>query len=292
MNAFSSETYRPDHYRAHPFRHFRSRRKTVQTAAKDDLEYNQKESVMMKSLDTGKFSVTLAPDAIRRTLQEHGLAVVEGLTSEFLATELASALGTIIPHRDSEVSGMTRIKFDSSRAGTAGLQGFSGQALFPHTDRSCLESPPHLILLVCAQQSEEGGVTTMVDGPELMEALKCDFPELLQEMCSPAAACFDDGEYRYKGPLFENARDGSTCVRLRNDRLAFFSAPLADKLKELYSVILAMTRRFELQAGQAYVVNNRRWLHGREAFKGDREMWRYLINWSPPSNGIGFANLR
>jgi alpha-ketoglutarate-dependent taurine dioxygenase len=244
----------------------------------------------MKRLDTNRFSVKLAPDAIRQTLQEHGLAIINGVTTESVATELATTLGTVIPHRDSESSGMTRIKFDGSRAGNAGQQGFSGQALFPHTDRSCLASPPHLILLVCARQSEDGGVTTVVDGPELMDALKCDFPDLLQEMCSPAAACFDDGESRYKGPIFENAPDGSTCVRLRNDRLAFFSAPLADKVKELYSVILAMTRRFELQAGQAYVVNNRRWLHGREAFKGDREMWRYLINWSPPSNGIGFVS--
>jgi hypothetical protein len=115
------------------------------------------------------------------------------------------------------------------------------------------------------------------------------FPDLLEEMCSPGAACFDDGEYRYKGPLFENALDGSTCIRWRNDRLAYFSAPLADKLKELYSVILTMTRRFELQPGQAYIVNNRRWLHGRDAFKGDREMWRYMINWSPPSHGLGFS---
>ena len=242
-----------------------------------------------KKLDTEKFSTDLAPEFIRRILQEQGLAILNGVTSEALATDVAETLGTIIPHRDSESSGMTRIKFDGSRAGNAGQQGFSGQALFPHTDRSCLENPPHLILLVCARQSEEGGVTTVVDGPELMDALRCDFPDLLEEMCSPGAACFDDGEYRYKGPLFENALDGSTCIRWRNDRLAYFSAPLADKLKELYSVILTMTRRFELQPGQAYIVNNRRWLHGRDAFKGDREMWRYMINWSPPSHGLGFS---
>jgi hypothetical protein len=89
-------------------------------------------------------------------------------------------------------------------------------------------------------------------------------------------------EYRRRVPDGSARACERRCLRLRTGRMAFFSAPLADRMTQLYSVILALTQRFELKVGQAYSVNDRRWLHGRDSFKGNREMWRYLVNWSSP----------
>jgi alpha-ketoglutarate-dependent taurine dioxygenase len=43
----------------------------------------------------------------------------------------------------------------------------------------------------------------------------------------------------------------------------------------------------KLSAGEGYVINNRRWLHGRKEFSGEREFLRLLLSdRSPGHKGI------
>jgi alpha-ketoglutarate-dependent taurine dioxygenase len=226
-------------------------------------------------------------EEIRCRLQETGFVLVDHLRSEDEAITLAEGLGDIYAHRDSEPSGLTRIRVWDAGGERAGYRGFTGKALLPHTDRSCLADPPDLLIQACARCSVDGGASIVADGRLLYDVLFKEEPELLREMMAASAARFDDGENVYIGPLFEALADGSISLRLRIDDCIFVSGTLALKFSKLLDYIDKLTWRFSLRPGQAYIVNNRWWLHGREAFEGGREMWRILVHSTKRLN-IGF----
>jgi hypothetical protein len=98
------------------------------------------------------------------------------------------------------------------------------------------------------------------------------------------------GAAGFLGSVFEHQPDGRVAIRLRMDDLARFS-PLAHRaLPALRDASERHTVTFRLSAGEGYVVANRRWLHARRAFAGDRAMWRVIADphprWAIPS---GFA---
>lgn len=84
------------------------------------------------------------------------------------------------------------------------------------------------------------------------------------------------------------------CIRFRQDDLARFSPGVTAVLPELLEVIRTRTVRFKLRAGQGYVLQNGRWLHGRTGFTGRRRMHRILGEPYPAdrlggSVGFGFT---
>jgi alpha-ketoglutarate-dependent taurine dioxygenase len=222
-------------------------------------------------------SLTDRATRITDHLEERGIAFIEGITSDTEAIAIARSIGEIVPHRDSEASGLTRIVHRPEIAGARGYLGFSSEALFPHTDRSSLPSPPGLLMQVCWQRAGTGGAATLADGRRILASLSGNFPELLSHLRAPAAAIFSDGVSHRMSPIFEELEDGSTAVRFRFDSGIFFSGPLSSRVHELLSVVRSHVVTLDLRPGQAYIVNNRWWLHGRQAFQGSREMWRLLV---------------
>ncbi len=67
-------------------------------------------------------------------------------------------------------------------------------------------------------------------------------------------------------------------VRLRLDDLAQFSPEVTRWLPTLRATIHQHTTTFTLAAGQGYVLDNHRWLHGRRAYTGPRVMYRITGN--------------
>lgn len=233
------------------------------------------------------------PWAVRRSLADEGIAFLKGLANEEDALELARSLGSIFPHRDSEPSGLTRIVCHAAIAGQPGFKGFSADALFPHTDQSCLEEPSLFLLQVCCQQAGTGGSSVLVDGRELYRSLSRSFPELLGYLSSPRATLFSDSRNSHCGQIFETMEDGGIGVRFRYDSCAFFSPQVAPHVGYLLKLIEQHVHRLDLRPGHAYIINNRWWLHGRESFLGDREMWRILLKAGDgPFSGarVGFPN--
>ncbi|WP_157434374.1 MULTISPECIES: TauD/TfdA family dioxygenase [Actinoalloteichus] len=90
------------------------------------------------------------------------------------------------------------------------------------------------------------------------------------------------GSAGHLGAIFEPTGPGLLGVRLRLDGLARWS-PQAARWRDL---LVATIRRHEhiipLAAGQGYVLNNRRWLHGRRAFTGQRVMYRAVLEPQTP----------
>lgn len=88
---------------------------------------------------------------------------------------------------------------------------------------------------------------------------------------------FDDGKTHYKGSIVEALQEGSWCVRFRNDKFGYFNSDVINFLPEFYELIKENTIKLKLLPNTGYIVNNEWFLHGRQDFLGQREMWRLLI---------------
>jgi hypothetical protein len=114
-------------------------------------------------------------------------------------------------------------------------------------------------------------------------------PHVLADLSAQRGVYFG-GAAGIVGNVFEPGPGGQVAVRLRRDELARFSPQTQRRLAVLAEVIDRHTITLPTRTGSGYVVNNRRWLHGRTAFTGTRTMYRALIKprpaWRIPA---GFA---
>lgn len=117
----------------------------------------------------------------------------------------------------------------------------------------------------------------LIDSQLVDDDLAESEPEALRAFCAPRSVLFG-GAAGYLGSIFTYAEDGRIAVRLRLDDLAQFSPEVSRWLPTLRAVIDRHAVMFNLGVGQGYVLNNRRWLHGRRAFTGQRVIFRVNAN--------------
>ncbi|ONI79020.1 hypothetical protein ALI144C_29430 [Actinosynnema sp. ALI-1.44] len=220
-------------------------------------------------------------------LAERGLALVEGLADSSDLLRLAESTGTVVPHRDSGADGVTTVADLGAERVQSGFAGFSACALNPHTDRSGVDHPPVLLMTSCGQPAVTGGECVLIDGQAVYNELAESEPDALRALCAPRSVLFG-GAAGYLGSIFTDVEDGWVAIRLRLDDLAQFSPEVDRWLPTLRAAIDRHAMRINLDTGQGYVLNNRRWLHGRRAFTGQRVVFR--VNASPlPHLGIPFG---
>jgi alpha-ketoglutarate-dependent taurine dioxygenase len=207
-----------------------------------------------------------------RALSEGGLALLDGVTDADVLLDVARSIATVIPHRDSRIDGVT-VLTDRGDATCRGFAGFGRQELIPHTDRSGLECPPGLLMMACGGVAEQGGECVVVDGAAVYDDLAANEPEALEALSAPRSALFG-GAAGHLGSVFARQPDGQVTVRLRLDELARFSPEVSQWRATLRSTIERHTTVIPLRVGAGYVLNNRRWLHGRRAFIGNRVLYR------------------
>jgi len=82
----------------------------------------------------------------------------------------------------------------------------------------------------------------------------------------------------YLGAIFERDADARVSVRLRLDELSRFSPDVTRMIPRLVALAERHMLVLPLRAGQGYILNNSRWLHGRMRFSGTRTMFRVLGN--------------
>lgn len=222
--------------------------------------------------------------ALVTKLAADGIALIDGVRDQATLLDLARSLGSITPHRDSSADGVTTIANLGKVGNQSGFAGFSTDALDPHTDRSGVPSPPTLLLMACRQPAATGGKCIAIDGQAVYAELAETEPEALRALSKPRSALFG-GATGHLGAVFERSPDGIVAVRLRFDELAQFDPETTRWLPALRNSIERHAITFSLDAGHGYVLNNRRWLHGRHAFTGQRRMYR--VNAEPlPCLGI------
>lgn len=211
-------------------------------------------------------------------LAARGLVLLDDVTSADHLLRLAHSIATVVPHRDSDASGLTTIA-DIGGQMRSGFAGFSACALNPHTDRSGIVNPPALLMMTCGQPASTGGECVVIDGKAVYDDLAESHPEAAKALSTPRSVLFG-GAAGYLSSVFSTTGDQIT-VRLRLDDLAQFSPEATRWLPVLRAAIDRHATVFRLNAGQGYILDNHRWLHGRRAFTGQRIMYRINGNLLP-----------
>jgi len=215
-------------------------------------------------------------------LAVHGLVLLDDVNSTDHLLRLARSIATVVPHRDSDASGLTTIA-DIGGQVRSEFAGFSACELNPHTDRSGIANPPALLMMACGRPASSGGECVVIDGKAVYDDLVESHPKAAKALNAPRSVLFG-GAAGCLGSVFSPTGDQIT-VRLRLDDLVQFSPETTRWLPVLRAAIDRHATVFKLNIGQGYILDNHRWLHGRRAFTGQRVMYR--VNGNPlPHLGI------
>lgn len=208
-------------------------------------------------------------DALLDRLAADGMALTTGITSREEMHAVARELVEVRWHPLNDPDGLTTLADQGDQR--PGWGAHSDIELPPHTDGSAVADPPRLIIVTGLEQATTGGESWFIDGKTVFEDLAVNHPSELDALTLPGSVVFNG----YRSAIFEEV-DGRVVVRIRFDDLVEYSPPVAAALPVLRAVIAAHTLTVRLAPGDGYVVDNSRWIHGRAAFEGRREMLRVL----------------
>jgi alpha-ketoglutarate-dependent taurine dioxygenase len=175
------------------------------------------------------------------------------------------------------------IRYDPADNGRTYRHSDTGQPF--HTDGAYNADPPDLLIFYCEKQAEEGGETTFIDGPALVSILAAERPQLLdglrtvpvrfQKGSSPGQALPIIKEDAF-GPLFD--WNETRVVPGQGQRVEQLVSEFATFLKERFADgrdVLGL----KLTVGESLFCHDRRLLHGRRAFRGDRCLWVMFVHY-------------
>ncbi|WP_300007842.1 TauD/TfdA family dioxygenase [Pseudonocardia sp.] len=143
------------------------------------------------------------------------------------------------------------------------------------------------LFMLCTRPAARGGDSVLIDGYGLVEAMRTARPELHEFLTTCDVDFFGGWTTRpHSVPLtplvrglVEHTRRGRRAVRASDYAMPVPRAPRWDAhLAHLddYADVLATAQdcaaRFRLDAGELLVLDNYRFLHGRDAFAGERTM--------------------
>lgn len=215
-------------------------------------------------------------DDLRKQVSIDGLVILPRIDeAEFLRT--ARSLGRLHPHPDAEESGRTVIRPDG-RAGVPGL-GFTFSGLAPHTDRSRHARPPRFLgIHLVRQDATTGGFPRFVD----LNLVTANLEEKnldrlrLKELHGP-------------GALPVRLRHGAG-FRYRDDDVWALDGPPALVGEFRRRVDRAVQTVDWLRSGDAYLVDNHRYAHGRTPIASpERTAVRVLIDTTDTDQNIAEA---
>jgi gamma-butyrobetaine dioxygenase len=215
-----------------------------------------------------------------QNLAQYGLARLANVaTDDGMVAKVVRRIG---PIRESNF-GFT---YDVKTKPNPDSNAYTTMALDSHTDLATREYQPGLQFLHCLKNSTEGGAGTMVDGFRVAEDIRAEKPELF-EILSTWKWSFtnraEDTDYRRETPLFVLDQVGNL-DELR--MTTFLRGPLTmpfDQVEAAYAAYRHLVRKiaepryqlvFNYRPGDLVAYDNRRILHGREAFAGNvGERW-------------------
>ena len=155
---------------------------------------------------------------------------------------------------------------------------YTAMALEPHTDLANWQSPPDCQFLFCIANEAEGGMSILVDGFGVAEKIRRENPAAF-ELLSTREIEFrfhdETCDIRRRAKMIDLNADGSIrSVRFNNWLRSSFDLPM-EEIEPMYQALLVMWRemrnpdlylRPRLEAGDMFILDNYRILHGRDAF--------------------------
>lgn len=174
---------------------------------------------------------------------------------------------------------------------------YTKDELPPHTDTTYLFDSPGLQLFNCVAQSGDAndvneGATKIVDGFYIVNELKNNYPEAYEFFCNTNILfqCLEDGvNMQYYGPMIKrnieviNGKEYEKVEQFRFNPtdlgpLNYLTMEDCEKFYDYNKILSDLIYDKEniglvkLQVGQMLIVNNHRVMHGRQSFKGYRNM--------------------
>lgn len=152
------------------------------------------------------------------------------------------------------------------------------------------------ILLSCVVDGVTGGESVLVDGYALIDELAVTDPGLHRFVTEVAVDQSEEGMHPFVSPLAASRANGRRVVR----RPGYVApapgaegtaadgdavAAMLDRWGEVCDAARDEARRFRLSPGEVVVVDNDRVLHSRDAYTGDRLLWRVWI-WTTAGDGV------
>ncbi len=210
----------------------------------------------------------------------YGACVLENSpVREAYLLELAERIG---PVRDSNFGMLWDVKADVELAGDAKTNSTAntGLRLGPHSDLPTREIPPGFQLLHCLINEADGGESTLTDGAALVEALERDHPEAFELLSTRHWIFFNRGpgiDHRWSAPIIDYLPGCDTPTIRAFYPVRAFPAMANEDVSRSYDALRLFHRmadqpefelRFRLTAGDIMCFDNRRVLHGRDAFTG------------------------
>jgi gamma-butyrobetaine dioxygenase len=194
-----------------------------------------------------------------------------------------------MPHRDKACEDVAHriaftretnfgIGFDVISKPDPNNQAYTHDALLGHTDLSNREMPPGVQFLHCLEFQAQGGESTLIDGFHCAEQLRATAPDAFDLLTRvPIAHRFHDGEWdvRWRAPSIALDQDGEYHEIRYNPGIGAPFDVRPEEMKPLYRALGLFAARikdpenllaFKLRPGDMMVFNNRRVLHGRQAF--------------------------
>lgn len=218
---------------------------------------------------------------IQQLLSDQGIVFIENINDSQDFLKEVCSLGEILFHHDSMENGLTHIvnnPYSNKRQDAAILNhlGLTQGALIPHTDRSGLAAPPTILAFWIESQSHNGGSSLFVDSHQVFEELSIFNPEIIEILSRPKSVVFKSENGLLESSIFE-INNETLYVRFRFDKMVYFSTEVWQVIPELLNMIKKCTIKQKLVSGSGYILNNRRWLHGRTHFFGERSAYRLLL---------------
>lgn len=158
-----------------------------------------------------------------------------------------------------------------------------------HTDESYIANPADIMVFYCVNKSHQGGATTFVDGPVLIEYLKANHPDLFKRLTTTDVSYKKGGEQRTEkiidlsNPEIPKFNYNYYCIspdeseenrQLNQDFFNVLQAEVAHSY---------MAKKVSLAPGEGVAWWDEFVLHGRESFSAektnDRSIWKAGLKW-------------
>jgi alpha-ketoglutarate-dependent taurine dioxygenase len=213
----------------------------------------------------------------KNELEKTGIIFLKDIHSEITGGLLAPHFGKVVANLDASKNGITEITEEKTGNNQKNSRAFTRMSLVPHTDRSTIINPPKYLLNWVQEKSPYGGETLLLDGKNLYQEIKKEYPQHLKILLDKIAM-FSDGINSYISPIFKKQKNGDITIRFRDDNCVSFSDEAKPAVTILQKLISEKSVSYSFEAGEGYLIDNTRWLHGRNAYSGHRLICRIHIN--------------
>jgi gamma-butyrobetaine dioxygenase len=158
---------------------------------------------------------------------------------------------------------------------------------FAYGDHAC-----DVFCLSCVRPGTTGGSSILVDAYRMLDALAAADPELHEFLLGTPVDHAEPDMRPAVSPLALRTGSGRLAVRLvpyvrpaPGDPDPIATAGLIERWREVCRAQTPLATRFTLGPGDLALVDNYRVMHGRDAFAGDRMLWRVWV-WTDLGHGV------